>query len=273
MAGSRDQLTSQAQSVERAFAVLASFTDERPRWRVTDLAERLGLPQSTVSRLLSTMEQIGFVQQDQQTGFYSLGLAVVTLAGVALNQLPVQREAMLELSAAAAELGLAANLAIPRGDEIFYLVTKEGPKAPKHFTMIGKRNPLHCTAMGKVLLAHLPETAREAVLARIPYPRFTANTLASADELRPVLETIVARGYASEREELALGRACLAAPVRDASGAVVAAVSISGPLSVLDLDQREASLAGHVIEMADRISSKLGYVTVPMAMMASGSTR
>ena len=169
---------------------------------------------------------------------------------------------MAELSAVAADLGLAANLAILRGDEIFYLATVEGPKAPKYYTMIGKRNQLHCTGMGKVLLAHLPAEEREAMLARLPYPVFTPHTPESVEALRPMLRHVVERGYAVEREELAFGRACVAAAIRDATGAVIAATSISGPLSAIDLDRREAQLAARVIEMADHISHSLGYITV-----------
>jgi DNA-binding IclR family transcriptional regulator len=258
----RDSTTALTQTVERALSILTCFTDAQPRLRVADLARQLELSQSTVSRLLATLESLGFVERDPQTGLYSLGLELVTLAGIALNQSEVRRQAMAELSAVAAELGLAANLAILRGDEIFYLATVEGPKAPKYYTMIGKRNQVHCTGMGKALLAHLPEAEREAILGRLPYPVFTPYTAASAEALQPMLQRVIARGYAIEREELAFGRACVAAAIRDASGAVVAATSISGPLSALDLEHREEQLAARVIEMADHISHSLGYITV-----------
>jgi DNA-binding IclR family transcriptional regulator len=251
------------QSVERALSLLTCFDDAHPRLRVGDLARRLQLSQSTVSRLLATMESLGFVERDPHTGVYGLGLELVTLAGVALNQLEVRRQAVAELAAVAAELGLAANLAILRNDELFYLATAEGPKAPKLFTMIGKRAPLHATGLGKALLAHLPPAERDAILARISYPRFTRFTAGTADELRPMLEAARTRGYATEREELAFGRACVAAVIRDASGAVLAATSISGPLSALDLDHREQQLAARVIEMADMISHRMGLLTIP----------
>jgi DNA-binding IclR family transcriptional regulator len=131
--------------------------------------------------------------------------------------------------------------------------------------MIGKRNPVHCTGIGKTLVAYLPAEEREAMLQRIPYPALTPHTATSADQLRPMLDLVRQRGYAIEREELALGRACVAAPIRDATGAVVAAASISGPLSALALDRQEAELAARVIEMTDHISWNLGWVTVSPA--------
>jgi DNA-binding IclR family transcriptional regulator len=269
----RDAVVSLTQSVDRALSILTCFTDVQPRLRVADLTRQLGLSQSTVSRLLATMESLGFVERDTKTGLYQLGLELVTLAGVALNQVEVRRQAIVELSRVAAELGLAANLAILHQDAIFYLATVEGPRAPKLFTMIGKRGPLHCTGMGKVLLASLPAAECEAILGRLEYSRFTPLTAGSPEELRRMLAGVRERGYATEREELALGRACVGAPIRDASGAVVAATSISGPLRALDLDRREPELAMRVIEMADHISHNLGYITIPPAPSVNGRAR
>lgn len=257
------------QSVERALSILTCFTDSEPQLRVADMARRLGLAQSTVSRLITTMEALGFIERDAVTGLVRPGLQIVALAGVALNQIEVQRQAQAELSGVASELGLAANLAILRGDEIFYLTTFEGPKAPKLFTMIGKSNPVHCTAIGKALVAHLPEPEREALLQRIAYPAFTPHTAASPDQLRSMLDQVRHCGYATEREELAFGRACIAAPIREASGAAAAAASISGPLSALALDEREPELVARVIEMTDRISRKLGWVTISPAQRSA----
>src|SRR5690606_31729911 len=99
---------------------------------------------------------------------------------------------------------------------------------------------------------------------RISYPRYTPYTAVSPDMLRPMLEEALQRGYATEREELAFGRACIASPIRDARGRVVAATSISGPLSELDLDRQQPELASRVIELADRISRRLGWVSMPV---------
>ena len=172
------------QSVERALSILACFSDSDPQLRVAEIARRLGLSQSTVSRMIATMEQMGFVERDPVSGLVQPGLELVTLAGVALNQLDVQRYAAGRSIGSGKRVGIAANLAILRGDRIFYLSTFEGPKAPKLYTMIGKRNPVHCTAIGKVLVAFLPDAEREALLERISYPAYTSNTITSADELR-----------------------------------------------------------------------------------------
>jgi DNA-binding IclR family transcriptional regulator len=269
--GSRDGAAGLTQSVDRALGILTCFSDAQPRLRVADLVRLLGLSQSTVSRLLGTLESLGFVERDHQTGLYQLGLRLVSLAGIRLNLSEVRRQAVGELAAVAAELGLPANLGILHEDTVFYLATAEGLTAPRPYTVVGKRNPLHCTALGRVLLAYLPEPEREATLARIPYHVFTPYTVRSPDELRPLLRTVLECGYAVECEGQVFGRGCVAAPVRDASGAVVAAVSVTGPMRTLDLATREAPLATRVIEMANRISHNLGFLSISPAGPDDGS--
>lgn len=265
--------SSTSQTVERALGILKCFSDSQPRMRVSELAAASGLPQSTVSRLMKTLENVGFVEL-LDSGMYQLGLETIPLAGIALNQIPLRNEAMVELSNTAAELGLAANLAILRNDGLFYLGSAEGPKAPKHFTMIGRRGPLHCTGMGKVLLAWLDVSTREDILQRIAFTKFTPHTIDDKEQLNRELDEARQRGYAVEREELAFGRACIAAPIFGAAGRVIAATSISGPLRALGLDEREGELAQHILELADRISIRMGKVTVTaMAMPAQHAHR
>src|SRR5690606_3926355 len=147
-----------------------------------DVAAASGLPQSTVSRLMKTLESVGFVEL-LDSGMYQLGLETIPLAGIALNQIPLRNEAMVELSNTASELGLAANLAILRNDALFYLGSVEGPKAPKHFTMIGRRGPLHCTGMGKVLLAWLDAPSRDALIGRLVLTPYTPKTIVTREAL------------------------------------------------------------------------------------------
>jgi DNA-binding IclR family transcriptional regulator len=136
----------------------------------------------------------------------------------------------------------------------------DGPRAPRMYTLLGRRNPLHATGMGKVLIAHLTEVAVDELLGDKPLPSYTQRTITDRALLKVELEKVRMLGYATEKEELALGRCCVAAPIRDRSGAVVAAISVSGPLSEVNLDERQDHLARIVIEGADHISTRLGYV-------------
>jgi DNA-binding IclR family transcriptional regulator len=248
------------QSVERALTVLRAFTAGRAELRVSDVAKATGLGLSTASRLLGTLEAAGFVDRDPVSGLYRLGLDMVTLGGAVLNSHPVHREARQIAQNLAADLGLGANVAVRRDDRLFYLLNFEGRQAPRAFVLAGQRNPLHATGLGKSLLSGLSAAERRALLPAEPLPGYTPKTITTHERLDEEIAAVQARGYATEVEELALGRACVAAPIRDGSGAVVAALSVNGPLSAIDIAAREESLARVVIEAADSISIGLGYV-------------
>ena len=249
------------QSVERSAAVLRAFLDAgagRTELRVSDVARAIDLGVSTTSRLLATLESVEFVERDPISQLYRLGPALITLGGAAVNQHPVHREARQVAQNLAAELGLGANVAIRRGPSVFYLCNFEGRRAPKNFVQVGRRNPLHATGLGKCLLLGSDPAERRTLLGP-DLTTYTQHTLGSHDALDADLEASTRRGYATEVEELALGRACVAAPIRDGSGAVVAAMSVSGPLTALDLAGRERELAAVLIEAADSVSVALGY--------------
>lgn len=247
------------QSVERALSLLSYFTDEQPERRIAELVELTGLGQSTVSRLVGALESLGYLARDERSGLHRLGPRVVTLAGIALNQSPVHRAARQIAQNLAHETGLGANVAERHGNRMFYLCHFEGPQAPRSFTLTGRYAPLHATAMGKALLAGLSEEEIRGVMSP-EYPAYTPQTITTIGALLTELTEVRSRGYATEVEELAFGRACLAVPVRDRSGEIVAALSVSGSLSALDLGGRQAELAGQVIEYADQVSTGLGYL-------------
>nr|WP_277350140.1 IclR family transcriptional regulator C-terminal domain-containing protein [Nonomuraea sp. FMUSA5-5] len=143
---------------------------------------------------------------------------------------------------------------------MFYLLNFEGRLAPRSFVLTGQRKPLYATGIGKCLLLGLTPQERRELVPEASMQAFTSRTIVTHERLDQELGAVLGRGYATEVEELAFGRACVAAPIRDMSGAVVAAISISGPLSAIALEAREAELARTVIETADSISIGLGYV-------------
>lgn len=251
------------QSVARALWILKCFTDETPVLRVGDISARLQLTPSLVSRLLATLEHEGLVERDPETGFYRLGHAVITLAGVSLNANRLRVEALSEMQEVENRLGLGVNLAVLDGDAIFYLAHVDGLQAPRPYTLIGRHNPLHATAMGKLLLAYLPDDERALYLAQLSLPAYTPCTITDAQRLEEELDHIRERGWSVELEELALGRGCVAGPIRDKRGTVTAAISISGPISTLDWEHRRGELTCAIIEAADRISMRMGYITAP----------
>lgn len=248
------------QSVERAAAVLGVFTHGRPAQRVSDVASALGLNLSTTSRLLATLEAAELVRRDPVSQLYELGPAVISMAGVALNNDAVYRQSRPVTQRLAWELGLGANVAVRRGGELFYLQNVEGQLAHKSYSLLGQRNPLHATAMGKCLALGMTPEERTEQLGPGPFHAYTQQTLTTPEALESDLAAVAGRGWATEVEELALGRACIAAPVRDHTGAIVAAISVSGALSAIALHDREAELGRLIIEAADSVSVALGYL-------------
>ena len=251
------------QSVTRALSILNCFTDASPELRMTDISNRLDLTTSLVSRLLATLEHDGFVQQDPSTGMYRLGRMILTLAGVALNHDRLRMEALKEMQVASLETNLGVNLSVLDETAIFYLAHVETPEVPRPYTLIGRRNPLHATGMGKVLLANLPPTLQKGILQDLDLTAYTIHTITKKRELHEELLLIRDRGWALEKEELALGRACVAGPIRDSSGEIIGALSFSGPLSQIRFEQRQEDLTQKIIEVCDRISIRLGYITAP----------
>ena len=245
------------QSVERAIAVLKAFADRGRALRVGEVALLCGLGTSTTSRLLATLVAEGMIERSD-SGSYQLGPEVITLAGVALNHSQLAREARQVAYEVASTTSLGANVAERRDNRVFYLVHFDGAMAPRAYTLLGRRSPLHATGLGKALISELPPEEHARLLGKPPWDAYTPHTATQPDQMERELAVIRQRGYATEREELAFGRGCVSAPIRGRDGRVVAAISVSGPLSALRLEARERELARTVIEAADRIGAAIG---------------
>ena len=248
-----------AQTVYRAIGLLQHFTDARPQLRASELARLSGLGQSTTSRLIGTLEALGFLERDQRTGLCRLGRQLISLGGVALNQDPVFRESRMVAQAIACKLQLGANVAVRDESAAIYVAHFEGALVSRSQSMVGRRISLHATGLGKAMLSQLSQEEVERLVPASSMHPLTPNTIVTHEALHRELAVVRERGYARELEELAFGRACLAAPIHDQNGEIVAAMSISGSLSALRLDERERELAGAVIEASDSVSVALGY--------------
>ncbi|WP_313545132.1 IclR family transcriptional regulator [Leifsonia aquatica] len=248
------------QGIGRAAAALTAIGDSTSETvRASDVARAIGLGASTTARLLASLEELGYVRRDPATGFYSIGTAILELASHGLNQNAVHRESRAAAQELAQRIGLSVNVGVRDGASVVYLCHFEGTLAPKSHTMIGMRQPLHASALGKCLLLDLTLDERRAQLGD-DLPAYTANTITDHEALAADLAAAGIRGYCVEDQELALGRSGLAAPIRDATGDVVAAISVSGRVSVMRERDRSA-LVEQLIETADRISVGLGLIT------------
>ncbi|MBN1966130.1 MAG: IclR family transcriptional regulator [Anaerolineae bacterium] len=248
------------QSVERAFALLELLGGAVESMGLSELALHSDLPMGTVHRLLNTMVSLGYVEQDHETRKYALGIRLLHLRGAVTSRLNLGAHAMPIMKSLMRRVNETVHLAVLNQGEVVYIDRVEGFQTLGMYTQIGKRAPVHCTALGKVLLAHAAEDVLRQAVERHGLPRHTAKTLTEVEALRADLACIRERGYALDDEESEYGVRCVAAPVRDYRGNVIAAVSISGPAARVR-PERDPELGAEVCWAAQRISEGLGYIS------------
>jgi DNA-binding IclR family transcriptional regulator len=254
--GGKEPGPSQVQSVDRAVAILYLLA-ERGDAGVTDVAAALGVHKSTAFRLIGALEAGSLIEQDGGRGKYHLGRGVLRLAGATAGRLELPTESRPVCRRLAADLGEAVNVAILDSGEATSILQEYGTSSITGRNWIGQRIPLHATATGKVLLAWMDAVALKEVLASEP-PRYTPATVTESTLLEAELAAVRGQGWASTTEEFEIGLNAVAAPVRDATGDVVAAVGVSGPTYRLAVDSFP-TVAAHLIEGAREISARLGY--------------
>lgn len=245
------------QSADRALAVLELLATRSPAG-VTEIADELGVHKSTASRLVSVLEARGFVEQLSDRGKYRLGYTIVRLAGATFAHRDVGREARAACEALAEQVGETVNVSILDGGRAINVSEARGPSGVALQTWVGQSTPPWATSSGKALLAGLEPDVAADVVGASP-ESFTSHTLIDPAALAADLERVRLRGWASAEEELEVGLNAVAAPVRDETGAVVAAISASGPAYRLRAD-RFTELAPLVVAAAAVVSRRLGHV-------------
>jgi DNA-binding IclR family transcriptional regulator len=244
------------QSVDRALSVLEILAAHGEAG-VTEVAAELGVHKSTAFRLVAVLESRGFVEQLADRGKYRLGFGIVRLAGAAAAQLDIGQQGRPICEALAADLEETVNIAILDSDRAVNISQVRGPAALSTHNWVGQGTPLHATSSGKVLLAHAADAVRKDVLSR-DFQRFTAATITDPEVLQQHLDLIVEQGWGATVEEYEVGLNAVAAPVRDAAGDVVAALSVSGPTFRMG-EESFPRLARQVVEAADELSRRLGF--------------
>jgi DNA-binding IclR family transcriptional regulator len=255
-AGESPAAPAQVQSVDRALSIL-DLLARRGEVGVTDLALELDVHKSTAFRLVTALERRQLVEQVGDRGKYRLGLGVLRLAAATTGHLDVTRESRPVCARLALELGETVNVAILDSDAAINVLQEFGNAAIGSRNWIGRRTPLHATSSGKILLAFAGPQLREAVLGG-PLERHTEHTLTDPRRLREQLDQAVRDGWAATVEELEAGLTAVAAAIRDGTGEVVAAISVSGPSYRLSPDSL-AEVAGRVMAAGAQISARMGH--------------
>ena len=245
------------QAIERAVAILSTFSAEEPELGVTELADRLELHKSTVHRFLVNLEAAGFVERNRHTARYRLGLRIFELGGLVLQQMNLWDEALPFLEGLVRDSGETGHLAVLDGGEAVYIEKVEARRALRIPSAIGRGYPAHATSLGKLLLAHLEPRASDALISERGLHRCAPNTMTDPDRLREELARIRRQGYAVDDEEYEEGLRCIGAPIVGHTGQVVAAIGIGGPVTRVT-PTRIAELAELVMAAAASLSRRMG---------------
>lgn len=241
-------------SVERTLRILELLATSRAGLTLPQISRQLNLPKSSTHCLLLTLERCGYLTCNKTTRRFVFGLKLFSLANMALGGIRLREQARPFLDWLMKETGLTVHMGILDQGEVV-LVEKIGrADRPKLATWLGKRMDLHCTGVGKAILAHLSEEEVRAVISSHGLPRHNENTIASVRRLREAIAETQRLGYALDDEEDEIGTRCIGAPIFDAAGKVIAAVSVAG--TVEEITPENLSLYARLVKQAAAVVSK-----------------
>ncbi len=244
-------------SLQRGLRLLHLFASTDGGLTASQIAKLSGLPVSTVHRFLVNLESAGFLNCSG-TGSYHLGVACFSIGQAALSQLDIRRLSLPYLQELNQNTRETIHLTVRHGLSAVYVDKLDSPEPLRIYSRIGAAVPMHCTAVGKVMLAYMPAEELAAILPQLEFKRLTANSIGNLQELQTHLQKVRKNGYACDLEEYEPHIRCIAVPIWDHSGAVNASVSITGPAVRMSLT-RLRQLAPLIQATGDRISKELGY--------------
>lgn len=251
-------MTQGVQSVERAIALLELLGESDHHLGITEIAELSSLPVATVHRLLTTLVKLGYVEQNIESHKYTLGIRMLHLRGAVISQVKLGVEAMPIMKMLMKRVNETVHLAVLSEGEIMYIDRVEGLQTQGMYTRIGKRAYAHCTALGKVMMAYMPDAVWREVVERHGLPRFSPTTITTPEELVAEMLRIRHRGYAVDEGETGEQVRCIAAPIRNYRGDIIAAMSVSAPRDQLH-PGRDKEISDAVIWATQLVSKRLGY--------------
>jgi DNA-binding IclR family transcriptional regulator len=248
----------QVRALQRGLAILQSFSEAEPTLSMAELSRRLNIPKATTLRLLERLRQESWLGYDAERGRYALGIAALEIGSAYLTASRIEQRAVPFLRRLADITNQTANLGILNGNYVVHVGVVEPDRPLRYHSYVGARDLAHCTGLGKVLAAQLDEPRLRTLLAA-GLPRRTSSTITEPDAFRQELRRVCGSGFAEDLEEGAPGLRCLAAPVLDVDGSVVAAMSISGPAA--EFEGSRAVFLTALLESAGGLSARLGWTT------------
>lgn len=250
-------------SVLKAIRILRQFSATEPTLTLAEISSRLGMPKSTTHNLLNTLLSQGFIEKVDKDS-YALGTAIIPLTQNVRVNVDLRDRAAPLLRHLADECRESVYLTVHDVDRALYIYAVESSKRLLARTAVGDRAPLHCTSVGKAILAFLAEDEVADILSHAPLVPFTPNTITDADALYDELARTRERGYSIDCEEHERSTFCLGAPILDSRANVIGACSVSGADPDI-VGERIGELSSHVMRTAEEISRRMGFVPTSMS--------
>lgn len=247
------------QSLERALGLLNILSEYPDGIQITRLSELAGLSKSTVHRLLSTLQAMNYVVKDQDTELYKIGLQLLYLSRNILNNIDITQIAKPYLEKLSADVNETVHLCIEDNGEVMYIDKIESNQTIRLVSRIGSRAPTYCTGVGKILLSGMGKDEYEKAVTLNSFEPRTAKTITSKKELDVEINTVKKQGYALDNIENEQGIRCIAGPIYDFHGRIIASFSISGPSNRITMERVNDELIQKVKETSSQISRQLGY--------------
>ena len=243
-----------ATAVERALAILDCLDSSKRGINISEMSRRLRIPKSSTHVIVVTLERLGYLERKADSLNYQLGLKAYGLGRGMMKNLSLAERALPSLRVLVDQVHLPAHLAVGDGEQGVYIQKVDTPSLLRIDTYVGRRMDLHCTAVGKVILACENAEFVEHILAKSTYIRYTTNTITSSHALRRELIRVQKSGFALDDEEEELGVRCVAVPVFDHNRRFAAGLSVTGTTSQIPNDALEA-IANRLKDSAALISS------------------
>jgi IclR family transcriptional regulator, KDG regulon repressor len=247
------------QSVERALKILDLFDEHKSELKITEISEMMGLHKSTVHSLLKTLQVHSYIDQNPEDGKYRLGLKLAERGNLVINNMDIRKTARKYLLDLSTKTGQTVHLGILDGREGVYIDKVEGEQSIIRYSRIGRRLPLHSTAIGKVLLAYQPLNEIELLLKDYEFQYQTNSTIMNEDIFRKEIGKVKQQGFAVDDQENEQGVRCAAVPIFNGKGHVLAAISISTLIS--RVNDEEMNNFVHLLKTScNELSEQMRYV-------------
>jgi DNA-binding IclR family transcriptional regulator len=246
------------QSVDRALQIIEAFESGEKELSLSQIARELNLNKSTVFGLVNTLKNREYLEQNPENARYRLGIKFFQLGSIVEINMDIRDAAKPFLKLLSDKYKETVHLCLYVHNEAIYIDKVDGLGSMRMYSQLGKSAPLHCTGVGKAILAYLDERTIAKIINNQTFKAFTPNTITTPDALRTELTKIHQKGYSIDEEEIEIGLRCVAAPIFNRKGEVAGAVSVAGLAARLPEDVVQ-NIVEDVLKVSSLISERLGY--------------